>query len=172
MEAATNENQNALLTGRKKSTLEASNTWYLNLISFAINYLLYSLFSQYTSDIFYYESLDCVILLKHSQSLANLYYYYAIIGGVCFFTCLFGCDFSGLKTLLQAMVNLIIFVYLFIVTGDLIKGESCGDLRTLVMIWAVYEWVCISCICLACCCMICALGVGVMATSQSNNRRN
>lgn len=172
MEPSPNENRTTLLTGGSKSPLAASNTWYSNLASLLISYLLYYLFSTFTTDIFYYESTECIILLKHSQSIANLYYYYAFITGFCFLTCLIGCDMSGLKTLLQTMVTLIIAVYLIIVTGDLLKGEPCGELRTLAIIWTVYEWITITCICCACCCLICAVGIWGVSAASSGSRRN
>jgi hypothetical protein len=163
MEDYSNQERNALLTNQRKSPFSASNTWYSNLASAIFSLLLYYLFSTFTSNIYYFQSSECIFLRRHCESLANLYYYYSFIAAFFFLTCLVKIDLSGLKFLLQFIVTIIVAVYLVLITNDLFKGEPCGDLYNLCLVWAIYIWVEITCLICMGCCLLCALGTAGLA---------
>jgi len=163
MDDYNNQNRHTFLINQRKSPFSGTNNWYSNLASLVFSLLLYYLFSTFTSNIFYYQSSECIVLRKHCESLSNLYYYYSFFAGFFFITCLIRIDLSGLKFLIQFMVTIIIAVYLVLVTNDLFRGEPCGDLYNLSLVWAIYIWIEITCLFCMCCCLVCALGTAGLA---------
>ena len=169
MESNKNDNNIGLLTNKSKNNFLLFNSWYSNLYSFLISYLVYYVLSDYTSNIVYYESTDCISLLSHCKFLAVIFYYYAYAMILFLIFSFIQWNFVKLKLIIQSTFSMIVFVYLILITIDLFKGESCGDLRTIAIIWCLYEWFSACCLCCIALTIFGTVGFSLLLMSNASN---
>jgi hypothetical protein len=141
-------------------------------ITLAVVYLIfYWIFSTFTSSSYYYESPLCVDLLRHSQTVSTLYYYMALLFiAFLIIQCIYDTDLvQSAKGIIQLTAIIMFFIYCVLITIDLTKGEPCGDLYTLDLVWVILNWVGCGCICCVVCFMAC-FGAGLGAVMAYGNR--
>ena len=154
-----------------------------------LSYLVFAiLFGLYTSDVKYFESDLCVDLLKWGKIMYYLCAAGTIFCGViapiffCSAACSGSCTFKAVSALSLysirvslGVANLVIFIALCVVYAE---GESCGDLRTLTLVYIILVGVAIGLAfvvgCCMCCCMLMGAGAGMAILggvgAQQNNQ--
>jgi hypothetical protein len=153
-----------------------------NFCSFLIGYLVviiwYVLFHSFTTNESHFNNDKvCVFLLQTTKGLTNFYYTFLIAMTIMFVYSFcegknnFLDSFIGFCFLLFCLYALLnIVVYLISMTSSLNKGERCGDLRTLSMVWIIVNYVMVVGLCCTTCCGIvfCSLGIWATQTTRRN----
>lgn len=130
------------------------------------SFILYWLFSKFTSDSFYFESTSCKRLLTTSQKMESFYYYlfftYLILL-VLNYISIYNKEIYKITEISKLFVLIFSFFlglfYLLKLTKDINLGEPCGELRLLALIVAVIGWLGIAMFsCLLCSTMISMIG--------------
>ena len=158
---STNYNNDARTDWREIMERNRRFNIYFNL---AISLFFGILFYFYTSDVMYYGSeSECVSLLAAGKQLLI---YFEVLGITTFILfCLYLCcsKRDGSSYLFLDLIDLIFFffliykfVLLFKTIGALSRGENCGSLNSLVLIWVIltFSVYFIFCYCICCFCAI------------------
>ncbi len=137
----------SLLTGEDTKKYSFFFTGLDYFCSAVTSFIFYWLFSTFTSDPLYFESLQCKNLYNFSVGIVYFYYYLFLSYILLFVLSFISLCCKKIEFITDIFRNLILIVsffaglfFLLEITNALLQKEPCGDLKILAIIVAIIGW--------------------------------